>query len=51
MSGDAHHITAPAEDGDGGYRAMNEALKMANVSSEKIDYINAHGTSTKKGMK
>ena len=49
MSGDAHHITAPAEDGDGGYRAMNEALKMANVSSEKIDYINAHGTSTKKG--
>ncbi len=49
MSGDAHHITAPAEDGDGGYRAMNEALKMANISSEKIDYINAHGTSTKKG--
>ena len=33
-------------DGDGGYRAMNEALKMANLSSEKIDYINAHGTST-----
>ena len=49
MSGDAHHITAPAEDGDGGFRAMQEALKMANVASENIDYINAHGTSTKKG--
>ncbi len=49
MSGDAHHITAPAEDGDGGFRAMNEALKMANVSSEQVDYINAHGTSTIKG--
>ena len=43
MSGDAYHI-APSEDGDGGYRAMKEALKMAEVSSEKIDYINAHGT-------
>ena len=49
MSGDAHHITAPAEDGDGGYRAMKEALKMANTSSDNIDYINAHGTSTIKG--
>ena len=49
MSGDAHHITAPAEDGDGGYRAMQEALKMAKISSEKVDYINAHGTSTIKG--
>jgi len=49
MSGDAHHITAPAEDGDGGYRAMKEAISMANVSSEKVDYINAHGTSTIKG--
>ena len=49
MSGDAHHITAPAEDGDGGFRAMKEALKMANISSEKVDYINAHGTSTIKG--
>tara|TARA_B100000989_G_C19493718_1_gene451001 strand:- start:252 stop:1502 length:1251 start_codon:yes stop_codon:yes gene_type:complete len=49
MSGDAHHITAPAEDGDGGYRAMNEALKMAKIDSEKVGYINAHGTSTKKG--
>ena len=33
MSGDAHHITAPAEDGDGGYRAMQEAIKMAKISS------------------
>ena len=49
MSGDAHHITAPAEDGDGGFRAMREALKMAKVSSERIDYVNAHGTSTVKG--
>ena len=49
MSGDAHHITAPAEDGDGGYRAMKAALKMGNISSDKIDYINAHGTSTIKG--
>ena len=49
MSGDAHHITAPAEDGDGGYRAMKEAINMANISSDKVDYINAHGTSTIKG--
>ena len=49
MSGDAYHITAPSEDGDGGYRAMKEALKMAAVPSDKIDYINAHGTSTIKG--
>ena len=46
MSGDAYHITAPAEDGDGGYRAMSEALKMAKLSSDNVDYINAHGTST-----
>ena len=46
MSGDAHHITAPAEDGDGGYRAMTEALKMGNLSSDEVNYINAHGTST-----
>ena len=46
MSGDAHHITSPSEDGDGGYRAMNEALKMGNINADKIDYINAHGTST-----
>jgi len=49
MSGDAHHITAPAEDGDGGYRAMKSALEMAKLSSDKVDYINAHGTSTIKG--
>ena len=49
MSGDAHHITAPAEDGDGGFRAMKSALDMGNISSEKVDYINAHGTSTIKG--
>tara|TARA_B100001057_G_scaffold409012_1_gene423461 strand:- start:2107 stop:3357 length:1251 start_codon:yes stop_codon:yes gene_type:complete len=49
MSGDAYHITAPSEDGDGGYRAMKEALKMAKISSETVDYINAHGTSTIKG--
>ena len=46
MSGDAYHITAPAEDGDGGYRAMTEALKMADISSDDVSYINAHGTST-----
>ncbi len=49
MSGDAHHITAPAEDGDGGYRAMKEAINMAGITSDKVDYINAHGTSTIKG--
>ncbi len=49
MSGDAHHITAPAEDGDGGYRAMKSALEMAKISTDKVEYINAHGTSTKKG--
>ena len=49
MSGDAYHITAPSEDGDGGFRAMKQALKMANISPNEIDYINAHGTSTLKG--
>jgi len=49
MSGDAYHITAPAEDGDGGYRAMKSALEMGKVSEDNIDYINAHGTSTKLG--
>ena len=49
MSGDAHHITAPAEDGDGGFRAMNEALRMAKISTDDVGYINAHGTSTIKG--
>ena len=46
MSGDAHHITSPSEDGDGGLRAMNEAIKMGKINSDEIDYINAHGTST-----
>ena len=49
MSGDAHHITSPSEDGDGGLRAMKEALIMAKIPSEKVNYINAHGTSTKVG--
>ena len=49
MSGDAHHITSPSEDGDGGYRAMSEATKMASINSDQIDYINAHGTSTQVG--
>jgi len=46
LSGDAYHITAPAEDGDGGFRAMQMALQRAGLTPDKIDYINAHGTST-----
>jgi 3-oxoacyl-[acyl-carrier-protein] synthase II len=46
LSGDAFHITAPSEDGEGGYRAMQMALKHADIAASDIDYVNAHGTST-----
>ena len=46
LSGDAYHITAPSEDGDGGYRSMQAALSRAEIEPSDIDYINAHGTST-----
>ncbi|MBB5519856.1 beta-ketoacyl-ACP synthase II [Amphiplicatus metriothermophilus] len=49
LSGDAYHITAPAEDGDGGFRAMRMALERAGLKPDDIDYVNAHGTSTPKG--
>jgi len=49
MSGDAYHLTAPAEDGNGAFRSMRNALQRAGLAPDKIDYINAHGTSTPLG--
>ncbi len=49
LSGDAHHITSPSEDGDGGFRSMSAALKNSGLDLTEISYVNAHGTSTPAG--
>jgi 3-oxoacyl-[acyl-carrier-protein] synthase II len=49
MSADAYHITAPSEDGDGAFRVMRGAIESAGIGPERVDYINAHGTSTPQG--
>jgi 3-oxoacyl-[acyl-carrier-protein] synthase II len=49
MSADAHHVTAPCEDGEGAYRCMRNALRNANLDPQDVDYVNAHGTSTPLG--
>ena len=46
MSSDAYHITAPPEDGEGGYRVMRNAMRDAGIEPPQVDYVNAHGTST-----
>ncbi|MEP5245647.1 MAG: beta-ketoacyl-ACP synthase II, partial [Alphaproteobacteria bacterium] len=46
LSGDAYHVTAPPEDGNGGFRSMQAALKRAGITASDLDYVNAHGTST-----
>jgi 3-oxoacyl-[acyl-carrier-protein] synthase II len=51
MSGDAYHISAPSEDGDGPYRVMRNALRDAGLPPDSVDYVNAHGTSTPHGDK
>ena len=49
MSADASHMTAPSEDGDGAFRCMRNALRVAGMNPDQVDYINAHGTSTQAG--